>query len=185
MDDIENKRKIEHDKYEVCYKNQNYKMGSNRVIKAHEAIRSLGFMGSFLDVGCGRGEIVEFAKREGFHPVQGVDVVEYLLNEDVIYGEAYSLPFTGNSVDVVTSFDAFEHFLPEDTEIALQEINRVAKRAVILCIQNAPSRSEGLTLHINIRPYKAWDKLIKRFIDGEVKWLPDSNSSQTWVITKE
>jgi len=179
------KRYREYEKYERAYKQPSYRMGNNRKKAAHAVIKSLGIKGSYLDVGCGRGEMVEFAKGLGFTPAIGVDVVDYLLNESVLYGEAHNLPFNDNEFDVVTSFDAFEHFLPEDTAECLYELNRVAKRAIILCIALTPSMNMRDTLHINLRSVKEWDELINRYIDGKAERLPKTAQSATWVITKE
>ena len=103
-----------------------------------------------------------------------------------MFGEAYDLPFSENEFDVVTCFDVIEHILPEDTEAVLKELDRVARLAIILCIANYPSKHNGVDLHINIRHYKSWDRLIHKHIHGKVNWCPkNGNHSETWIITKE
>jgi len=181
------KRYREYEKYDRAYRTPSYRMGNNRKKAAQKAIKDLGFQGSYLDVACGRGEMVSFAKELGFCPAIGVDVVDSLMNESVIYGEAHNLPFNDDEFDVVTSFDAFEHFLPEDTQLALSEINRVSTRAVILCIALTPSMNMKETLHINLRTTGEWTELINRYIDGKAERLPKTNGtrSETWVIYKE
>ena len=180
-------RYAEFEKYERAYKQPSYRMGNKRKNSAKKALKAIKTRGSYLDVGCGRGEMVEFAKELGFSTSVGVEVVDCLLNENVVYGQAHNLPFNDNEFDVVTSFDAFEHFLPEDTAQALSEINRVARKVVILCIAFTPSNNGRDELHINLRPVKEWAELIGRYIDGEAELIPETyrSHSKTWVITKE
>lgn len=186
MDDVALRRKVEYLKYDRAYKQKHYRMGQNRKAAAFEVLKGLNIKGSLLDVAAGRGEMVEYAQSIGYD-AKGVDIVDYLLTGSVVYGESSNLPFEDNSFDVVTSFDAFEHFLPEDTEISLQEINRVSKRAVILCIALTPSMYMEDELHINLRSTDEWDELINKFIAGKAERLPNSykTRSATWVITKE
>ena len=177
----------EYEKYERAYKQPSYRMGNNRKKLARETLKNIKARGSYLDVGCGRGEMVEFAKEIGFSPCVGVEVVDYLLNENVVYGQAHNLPFKDDEFDVATSFDVFEHLVPEDTEGALREINRVSKRAIILAIPSHPSGMNHEDYHINLRSPNEWTELIKENIDGDVTELPRINRPRTttWVIIKE
>lgn len=183
--DLNKARAEEYGKYQRAYRQSSYRMGNNRRNAAEKVIKDLPFRGSLLDVGCGRGEMVRIANELGFKST-GVDVVDYLLSGPLVYGEAHDLPFEDNAFDVVTSFDAFEHFLPEDTESALREINRVSRKAVVLCIALTPSMNLGETLHINLRSIKEWNKLISKCIDGQVgsPIKTNGNQSATWVIHK-
>ena len=156
------------------------------VLAAFAVIDSIELTGNFLDVGCGRGEVLGYARSKGFDPVCGVEVVEDLLSETVIYGESHSLPFEDKTFDVVTCFDMIEHVLPQDTLRSLSELDRVSRRSVILSAANYPSWCNGKDLHINKRPYSEWDELIRSTIEGSVKWMPKTNRthSETWVIFK-
>lgn len=176
------KRLLEHAKYIEAYKGV-YGMGRKRKSKAFDEIDKLHETGSFLDVGCGRGEVMEYALNY-FNPVKGIEVVPYLLNDDVVFGEIYGIPFDDNSFDVVTCFDVLEHILPEDTIISLKELNRVYRKAMILSAANYESYCNGIDLHINKRPYDAWDALIRDYIEGDVKRLPNSGNSAMWVIRR-
>ena len=183
--DIHSKRKKERLKYYDCYQQPSYRMGNNRKKDAFEVIKNLRVRGSFLDVGAGRGETVRFARESGFSPVAGVEVVDYLLGDGVVFGEAHNLPFEDNSFDVVASFDVFEHLLPEDTELALKEVSRVAKKAIILCIPNTPSHGHKHDLHINLRPFSEWHQLIDAKIQGQITVMPNSRAkSKTWIIDR-
>lgn len=183
-------RKAEYKKYADAYKGV-YGMGKARRLAAFAVIDSIEQTGNFLDVGCGRGEVLGYAKFKGFDPVCGVEVVEDLLSEideiKVVYGESHSLPFEDNTFDVVTCFDMIEHVLPQDTVLSLNELDRVSRHSVILSAANYPSWCNGIDLHINKRPYSEWDELIHSTIEGSVKWMPKTNRthSETWVISKQ
>ena len=160
-----------------------YGMGKARRLAAYDAIDRLP-KGSFLDVGCGRGDVLDYAEEKGFAPVTGIEVVPELLDERVIFGEIHNIPVKES--DIVTSFDVIEHIQPELTERALKEINRVAQKAIILTAANYPSYCNGEDLHINKRPYEEWDELIREHIEGTVEWLPrfGRTHSETWLIRK-
>ena len=179
---MQSKRLAEYRKYEKAYTGV-YGMGKARRLAAFSVIDSIQHKGSLLDIGCGRGEVLEYARDKGFS-AYGVDVVPGLFGNDVGFGEAHDLPFPDNEFDVVTCFDVLEHLLPDDTVDALSEIARVSRKSVILCIANYPSQCNGNDLHINIRPYKEWDELIKKHISKKAKWIPRHlrTHSETWVI---
>lgn len=154
----------EHAKYSEIYRDDpRYRMSGARANEAKRDIFELKG-GSLLDVGCGRGEILEFARDEGFDPVVGVDVVPLL--DHVVKGSLAGLPFDDDSFDWVTCFDVLEHVLPIDTELALSELKRVAKRGVLLTVNNKSSvnRVTGHELHVNRRPYDEWATLISTHI---------------------
>jgi len=179
-------RESEHNKYKEAYKGT-YGMGKARRLAAYDAIDRIDVRHSLLDVGCGRGEILSYAIEKGYLNVYGVDVVPDLFNENVSFGEAYSLPFADDAFDVVTCFDVVEHLLTEDTIESLKEFDRVAKHAVVISAANYPSYCNGVDLHINKRPYSEWDELIHAHIKGKVNWIDKTNRthSETWVICKE
>src|SRR5262245_25423186 len=85
-------RKREHEKYGRAYEIETYRMGGRRW---HDAVRNLADLpcrGSYLDVGCGRGEMLIQAIQLGFLPVIGTEVVRYLTDGDrVRYAEAHAL----------------------------------------------------------------------------------------------
>jgi len=151
-------RVVEHDKYAAAYRLDNYRMGGNRFFDAARNLAALPSRGSYLDVGCGRGEMLAEAKRLGFAPIQGVDVVPALMGPHVMRAEAYALPFADKSWDVVTLFDVLEHLLPGDDEAACRELHRVARRHLLFTANNHSSTlPDGTELHINRRPYAEWE----------------------------
>lgn len=103
--------------------------GSN----AHEIVLDLKPK-TLLDVGCGCGKFVEWAKENGIEAA-GVDFASG-------YGQACdvcNMPFTDNSFDIITAFDLLEHLRPEDLHRALLEMARVASHFWVLSIGYGPA----------------------------------------------
>ena len=175
-------RQAEFDKYKLAYSHSNYRMGNARRLSSMDALSGVDCRGSYLDVGTGRGEMLIIALDMGFRNVSGTEVISELLGTDVIYAPAHDLPYENDSFDVVTCFDVLEHILTEDTEIALEELARVAQHSLVVSAANYPSKSLGVELHVNQRPYEDWDKLIRDHCGGDVDWLPNKNGclSENW-----
>jgi len=95
-----------------------------------EEISSSG--GRLLDVGCGTGNILDWAK-DGFHSVYGVDISENMLKmarqqvEEASFGlaDATRLPFSDRTFQAVTFYAALHHFPNPDR--FLTEALRVLK----------------------------------------------------------
>lgn len=84
---------------------------------------------SILDVGCGRGQFVEWAKSKGIKSV-GMDFASgYGIQADLL-----DMPFSDESFEMITAFDILEHLLPEDLEQGLSEMFRVARKWWVLSI---------------------------------------------------
>lgn len=143
------------------------------------------FMPNYLDIGCGRGEMVEFASKLGFAAYGSEVVPELKTDASVALGPAWDLPYPKPwRFDLVTMFDVLEHLLPEDTIKTLREVKRVAVHTVFLTANNRPDRWGGFDLHVNRRPYEEWNRLLKvAFVGSKVTWLPkEMNISETWRI---
>jgi len=188
-------------KYQRAYKTPGYAMGLKRKIDAVKALRDLPCRGSFLDVSCGRGEMLAAAQELGFAAVRGTEVVEELVNisKGVYWGRADCLPFGSGAFEVVTMFDVIEHLLPADREVtggmftsqgddelACKELARVASKYVILTANNKPSfNTDGEDLHINRREYNEWDALFRAWFPtgSQIAQATDlSYVSQLWRI---
>ena len=99
---------------------------------------------SILDVGCGRGEFLEYLANKGFKNLAGVDLSETAiahLNEilpecEAKIGAGEKLPFDDNQFDLITCLGVLEHFL--DIPGGLNEMNRVcsANGQVIIMVPN-------------------------------------------------
>ena len=161
-------------------------MGDARRLYAEENLRSAAeSCDSYLDVGCGRGEMVAYGSGLGFYAM-GVEAVDYLTVDDsIVQGLAWELPFQDNSFDLVSLFDVIEHLLPEDTERSLIELRRVASKQLFITAANYSSKSLGVELHVNRRPYEEWDKILRAaFKADHVEWLPRKHgiNSETWHV---
>jgi len=115
---------------------------------------------TLLDVGCGKGDLVEWAKIKGIDST-GLDFASgYGVQADLL-----NIPFFDNTFDVVTAFDVLEHLRPEDLDKGLKELYRVAKYYWILSIGYGRSRIKTpdgmMQLHMITTKDKKWwfDKL--------------------------
>lgn len=184
--DIDAARAVEHAKYVRAYSmNENYRMGERRKIDAMHDLEALPNRGSYLDVSCGRGEMLEAASRFGFSPVRGTEIVPELVGGQVERAEVHALPFTDRSFDVVTMFDVIEHLIPGDDRAACEEMARVARQHIIITANNRPSFNKaGDDLHINKRPYEEWDRLFREWFPGTVTWIKGNRAyvSEAWRV---
>ena len=158
--------------------------------QVEEYLATLDPAWSLLDVGCGRGEVLEWAYDLGIQHVYGVEPVYLLRKPNVHCAVAWDLPFEDGIFDVVTCFDVMEHLLEDDAEPTLRELNRVARHQVALTISNRPDQwgvMAGVgTLHVNLKPYEEWDMLIREHIHGKVERRPGvEHLNEMWVITRE
>lgn len=98
---------------------------------------------SLLDVGTGLADIpsraCEVARETGARiTIIGMDAATPLLAaargrlDHAVCGDALSLPFRDASIDVVMCSQILHHFETADAERLVREVNRVARRAVIL-----------------------------------------------------
>jgi SAM-dependent methyltransferase len=185
---IDQARAAEHAKYVDVYANQpKYRMKAERRADAVNDLTRLRTRGAYLDVSCGRGDMLREAIALGFDPVHGTEIVPQLIDgKRVVRAEVHALPFSDKSFDVVTLFDVIEHLIPGDDEVACREMARVARRHIILTANNRPSFSQsGADLHINKRPYEEWDQLLtKWFAPARVTWIKGHRHyiSEAWRI---
>lgn len=173
-------RSAEIAKYQAAYQIPEYRMGDARRAAVEAALAAIA-RGSLLDVGAGRGEALRIASRLGFDPVAGTEVVPALLGAPVVYGEAHTLPFADDAFDVVTCFDVLEHLVPEDTQMALAELRRVARRTVLLSAADYSDVWCGMELHVNRRAYAEWRRLIECHV-GRPASETWTGSSMLWLI---
>jgi ubiquinone/menaquinone biosynthesis C-methylase UbiE len=180
-------RQAEFAKYERAYAHPKYRMKDARRDDAATDLAALASRGSYLDVSCGRGEMLKVAESLGFKPVTGTEIVAELIDgQRVHYAQAHSLPFAPKSFDVVTMFDVIEHLVPGDDEAACREMKRVARKHILLTANNKPSfNKSGDDLHINRRPYPEWYRLFGEWFDGcRVTWIRGARNyvSECWRV---
>jgi SAM-dependent methyltransferase len=101
---------------------------------------------TLLDVGCGPGIFLHLLDRESRIKGIGVEITESkiryakeTLNVQAIKGDVSCLSFGDQSFDMVTALEVIEHLPYETYEKALEEIQRVAKKWIIISV---PYREE-------------------------------------------
>ncbi len=100
---------------------------------------------SICDAGCGEGVPLTILKPVlGSADLSGIDLSETKItyirknipNGTFLEGSVYKIPFEENSFDLVLCLEVLEHL--ETPEIALKEIQRIAKQDIILGVPNEP-----------------------------------------------
>lgn len=111
----------------------------------HQAEAYLGFKGRFLDVGCGRGEIVRAAQDAGW-AARGCDIsIEYVKyaresnSVDAIAGTVEQADFPPNSFDFVSMVEVIEHLY--DPLRTVNELNRVLRPGGMLYVSTPNEES--------------------------------------------
>ena len=141
--------------------------------------RELAHLGSqsVLDVGCGSGNT--FSKMRRLCPISyavGLDIFTPYIQQakaqnsydDYILAEASSLPFKDNAFDVIVSLQLIEHMDKEQALAAVKEMERVAKKKVIISTPRGTYPQE----EFNNNPYQAhkwaWDEKQLKELDYQV-----------------
>ena len=99
---------------------------------------------SILDAGCGEGELMRRGVLPAAVPVTSLDLNPASLahfrahstGRDVVCASLHSLPFADARFDAVLSLEVLEHL--SDPAAALDELARVARKAVILSVPHEP-----------------------------------------------
>ena len=174
-------REREIEKYRQVYaRYDHYGMSDDRRDPILKAIS--GLSGSFLDVSCGRGELMAAASRIGFKPVMGTEAVPELCGENVRQAGITDLPFESKTFDVVTCIDVIEHILEPDIVPGLLELERVCKGVLIIAAADYPTYWDGVNLHPSARSYSAWDLLFTQTFSGSVTRIGPTSTSEMWGV---
>jgi ubiquinone/menaquinone biosynthesis C-methylase UbiE len=154
-------------KYERAYSIDTYKMGPARFDYAAADIATIESGKRYLDVGCGRGEMLDLARAQGAL-AHGIETVPQLCDgSTIIHGDACALPFPDDHFDCLSCYDVLEHLIPGEEVLALDEFLRVCKGTVFLSTNDRAScLPDGTDLHINKRPQTDWHhKITQRWAD--------------------
>lgn len=123
--------------------------------------------GVVIDVGCGKGYMVEFFTKLGLLAI-GLDLSEEMLKEakerglEVVLGDASYLPFRSSIAHIVTCFEVLEHVM--EPQKVLSEIHRILKDGGVL-IATIPLRHpvnmivdllRGEKTHLTMLTAKEW-----------------------------
>ncbi len=178
MDD----RAKEIEKYRDVYSRYpHYAMADDRLHPVRAALRA--YKGAFLDVSCGRGELIREAAVMGFNPVIGTEAVPELCGGNVQNATITSLPFYDKSFDVVTCIDVIEHILEPDIVPGLRELERVCRGTIIIAAADYPTWWDGVNLHPSARPYPEWHRLFSETFSGTVRLIGPTSTSEMWSVT--
>lgn len=184
--ELEKARQREINKYTAAYRDEKYRMGESRLVFAAHHLASVPFRDGYLEVGCGRGELLLEAGRLGYIPVAGVEPAVVRQNHPGIVRKPFwDMPWSDKSFDVVGCFDVLEHLLPQDGRIACETMLGLARKVIFLTVANWSSKHDGEELHITQRPYDGWNTLFESWFEGcKVTWLPKSHghSAEGWRI---
>jgi SAM-dependent methyltransferase len=116
---------------------------SSAIDELRQAWKDLPPSATLLDVGTGLGDIpararVEAAKQRIVLTTIGLDSTPVLARackkalEWSVCGDALHLPFADDSIDIVMCSQVLHHFANDDALTLLREMNRVARRRVIV-----------------------------------------------------
>jgi 2-polyprenyl-3-methyl-5-hydroxy-6-metoxy-1,4-benzoquinol methylase len=154
---------------------------------------------SFLDAGCGEGFVTEILIRQfpgtvvtGFDFNAPSVELARAKNPTATFHTAsiYELPFKDGEFDVVGCFEVLEHL--HDPSLALKELARVSRRAVVMSVPHEPyfslmNASRGKNLDIRPRGSdpdhrNLWTRsAFRAFVEQEmnISWL---GGSPPWTI---
>lgn len=153
-------RPEEVEKYSHCYTYSAYRLSGQRWDKAFKDLKSI--QGTYLDVGCGRAEVVRKAREMGIEAV-GCEIVPDLCDgEIVVHGCLDGLPFDDQSFDYVTCYDVVEHLPTEDVDKAISELLRVTRKVLLVTTTDGRSEIDGYELHLTRKPFEWWDEKFRQ-----------------------
>jgi SAM-dependent methyltransferase len=115
-----------------------------------------------VDMGCGDNTFIHELRRRGIDGL-GIDFANV---EADIGAPMHRVPLASGIADIVTSFDALEHLLPDDVDPVLTEMRRLGRPGghFIFSICSRPSRItvDGQNLHPTVQPLDWWIDRISR-----------------------
>jgi SAM-dependent methyltransferase len=117
---------------------------------------------SVVDFGCGRNLFIQHLRRLR---IDGLGV-DFAFPEADIVAPMHRVPVSAGIADVVTSFDALEHLLPEEVDEVLDEMRRIAvpggRFVFSICTKESQTKVNGEGLHPTVKPRGWWLDRIKR-----------------------
>ncbi len=111
---------------------------------------------TFLDIGCGRGELVLWAAKKGAEKAIGIDYSKAAIklaniakNKQIksiqkriqfSVGDAKYINYKSNSIDLITITEVWEHLYPEEQNIILKILEKITKKDGLILIHTSPSK---------------------------------------------
>jgi len=137
----ENYKDIYDKLYEVGYRLNDKNCGVTSLIYICKNLK----FDTIIDVGCSTGSGYDVAT--GYKKqYTGIDVADLAVkkaiarNRNVVQGSICDIPFEDESFDVSFSSDVIEHIHPDDIDLALSEMIRVAKKYVVVKMSTTASK---------------------------------------------
>jgi len=158
--DLESRRTHERSKY-LALAEKGWYGKSNHGRHAYDLVRGFVPRPRFVvDFGCGRNTFIGHLRRLGLDGL-GID---FAFPEADLVTPMHRTTLAAGIADVVTSFDALEHLLPEEVDEVIAEMRRVAvpRGRLVVRISCRPSTNlvGGEGLHPTVQPLRWWmDKL--------------------------
>ena len=133
-----------------------------------------------VDFGCGNNAFIRELRRRG---IDGLGI-DFANDEADVRAPMHAVPLAGGIADVVSSFDALEHLLPEDVDPVLAEMRRIGRPGgrFVFSICTRPSRITvgGQNLHPTVRPLDWWIDRIARVGAAESAGMSGGYITGTW-----
>ena len=116
--------------------------------------------GPVLDLGCGRGHVVEALREAGFE-AEGIDQI--VVHPEMRVGDITKPIADIQDFNSAVCIDCIEH-LYEDQVIGLfQNMKQTQRQA--FSIHNGESNDTGQELHVNRKDFIEWTKIIREYFD--------------------
>jgi uncharacterized Rossmann fold enzyme len=174
-------RERELSKYVTAYQLDDYGMTRERRDAIKREVSAIPEISHWLDVSCGRAETREIATELGI-PWWGTETVPALVGGRV---QLATLPHTGlqsKAYDLVSLIEVIEHLLPEDLEPALRELERLARKHILISAAIAECWIGGVNLHPSAMSEEKWGTLFRSIWGDRVQRVGDFGGSPGWRV---
>jgi len=110
-----------------------------------------------IDVGCGRGELIQFLNRIGSYIADGIDIID--IDNGMQVGDI-TKPFNCEIYKTALCIDVVEHLTDEQLKGLFDNLVKIPR--LVITAHNGPSIEDGIELHINKKSFCDWEKVIKK-----------------------
>jgi hypothetical protein len=150
--------------YTLMYEDDRYRMGNSRRAIAEPILKKevervieqmpverQGFAITYLDVACGRGEMIDYVDSlPGGVVTGGLEIVPSLGRDDVeIIDTLLSIPDDDREHHLVSCYDVLEHLAEVDMIAAITELWRITHTTLIIAVSCVASGSFGAGIELH------------------------------------
>lgn len=122
---------------------------------------------SVLDVGCGRGFLVEALNNVGISS-WGADFAPWAISRkrhsNCLLADAKNLPFKDKEFDLVISTDFFEHIPEDELDDVIGEMRRVGTRCASRIALSTDAGAKENEYHLTVKPKDWWQERFPELI---------------------